>query len=90
MGQPAACMIENNRGLSEARASGLVIFRSRDYGPKAATVNVSVSPPSRSFAKMAAHGPHASTADVDNFVGNRARAPTEPRIGAVCDRLLKL
>jgi hypothetical protein len=32
-------MIENNRALSVARASGLGNFRSRDYGPKAVAVN---------------------------------------------------
>jgi hypothetical protein len=32
-------MIENNRALSVARASGLGTFKTRDYGPKAASVN---------------------------------------------------
>ena len=39
MGQPAACMIENNRGLSTRSVKWTGIFGSRDYGRKLAPRN---------------------------------------------------
>jgi hypothetical protein len=66
-------MIENNRALSVARASGLGIFRSRDYGPKAVSVNEREHTVAAMPVERSAPGPRTSTARVDNFVGNPAQ-----------------
>jgi hypothetical protein len=71
-------MIENNRALSAARASGVVIFRSRDYGPKPAPVNHAVDVVAAAPSPMPIARRLASTAVVDNFVGNPARRTAEP------------
>jgi hypothetical protein len=71
-------MIENNRALSAARASGVVIFRSRDYGPKAPPVNDALQLVATTPSPVRTDSPRASTAGVDNFVGNPARRIAEP------------
>ena len=70
MGQPAACMIENNPGLSAREW----FFGTRDYGPKhparRAHRRACLGQPRRSVAALQCAWRNPCTVNVDNFVGN--------------------
>lgn len=93
IGQPAACMIENNRALSKVLRWRRGDFGTRDYGPKhplSRTCDArfaAAHPPAR--GTMLESG-QASTATVDNFVGNRVWFAAKGRICWAWNTLLKV
>ncbi|MFT3955373.1 MAG: hypothetical protein QM722_13575 [Piscinibacter sp.] len=72
IGQPAACMIENKRALSMASTSAKAGLSGRamiDQGVRDRAMR----------ALGVAKTPEQSTADVDNFVGNRGGSGAKAR-----------
>jgi hypothetical protein len=98
IGQPAACMIENNRALSAVPfGNSQLLFKTRDYDPKQASRNMSdcsvaaMHRPARTdcIGDFASTSTCASTAAVDNFVGNWAALVARARKRKARHRLLK-
>jgi hypothetical protein len=71
-------MIENNRALSVARRSESGIFRSRDYGPQDGAGERCSMHRCSDAIRGSPRLLQASTADVDNFVGNLAQRVAKP------------
>lgn len=97
IGQPAACMIENNPVLFAVLAGDMRPEEHRgesgDYGSKDGEVRALVQRfvfARGACAKTFLIAPHESTASVDNFVGNWVGNSRRPRKIRALDRLLKL
>jgi hypothetical protein len=81
IGQPAACMIENNPVLS---AGSVFLGRAIMAPPQRVSEGGSVA----AGVETTVHCGQ-STADVDNFVGNPATILAKPRELEACNNLLK-